>query len=147
MPIVKTPLRPYTDFPALKKKRERALLAERVNLYEQQKTIRERLDELNFELFGELRSVLPEDVKSVEFDGYQVTTLSYEPRRTFDAKLAVTQTFKCPCSKCSGKEKITLPAKVLSGFYKLGVQPKPTVSVTKLKKKDDDGEGEGGDDE
>lgn len=148
MPTVTTPLRPYTDFPTLKRKRERLLLAERVQLYQQQQSIKKRLDELNFELFGELRSVLPEGTKSVEFEGFQVTTLSYEPRRTFDPKKAVTKTFACPCLKCKGKEKITLPAKVLEGFYKLGAQPKPSVSVTKLKLKEKDGEGEGdGDDE
>lgn len=139
MPTVTTPLRPYTDFPALKKRRERALLAERVQLYEAQKGIKKRLDELNFELFGELRSVLPDDTKSVEYEGYQVTTLAYEPRRTFDAKLAVTKTFTCPC--CS-KKKITVPAKVLEGFYKIGKQPKPTVSVKKLKE-----DGGGGDED
>jgi len=142
MPTVTTPLRPYTDFPELKRKRERLLLAERVKLYQAKKDIDKRLETLNFELFGELRSVLPEGVKSVEFEGYQVTTLSYEPRRTFDPKRAVTKTFPCPCSKCKGKEKITLPAKVLEGFYKVGAQPKPSVSVTKLKER-----GGAGDDE
>jgi len=136
MPTVTTPLRPYTDFPALTKMRKRLLLAERVQLYQQQRDIKKRLDVLNFELFGELRSVLPEDTKSVEFEGFQVSTISYEPRRTFDAKKAVTKTFSCPCLKCKGKEKITLPAKVLEGFYKIGKQPKPTVSVKELKEKD-----------
>jgi len=143
MPTVTTPLRPYTDFPELKRKRERLLLAERVQLYQAKKDIDKRLETLNFELFGELRSVLPEGVKSVEFEGFQVTTLSYEPRRTFDPKRAVTKTFSCPCSKCKGKEKITLPAKVLEGFYKVGAQPKPSVSVTKLKERDDAGDDEG----
>jgi hypothetical protein len=142
MPTVTTPLRPYTDFPQLKRRRERTLLAERVALYEEQQRIKKRLDDLNFELFGELRSVLPEDVKSVEFYGFQVTTLIGSARRTFDQKLAVTKTFACPCSKCRGKERITVPAKVVDSFYKLGKEPRPTVSVKKIKEKNGQVEGE-----
>lgn len=143
MPTITTPLRPYTDFPTLKRRHERALLAERVNLYEQQQEIKKRLDELNIELYGEMRRVLPDDVKSVEFDGHQVTTLLGSARRTFVQKLAVTKTFACPCSKCKGKERITVPAKVVESFYKLGKEPKPTVSVKKIKEKDGgDGEDE-----
>jgi hypothetical protein len=140
MPVVKVPLHPYTDYPALRKRRK--LLEERVALYLQQQAVKTRLDVLNFELFGDLRSALPADVKSVEVefegDDYQVTTLSGGARRTFDREAAVTTAFKCPCRACKGKEKITIPAKVLDGCYKTGKESKPTISVRRVGEKNDD---------
>lgn len=134
MPTIKIPLADYTDFPELKKKEVKKKLVERIELYVRGKEIEARLPTLNFELFGELRSVLPEEVKSVKFevDGeqYRVTTLANEAKSYFNYEAATTTEFKCPCC---GKKRITVPAKVVDSFFKLGKTPSPTVSVTRIK--------------
>lgn len=144
MPTINMPLVPYDKFKELKRKTAKEKLARRVELYREQERIKIELKTLNAELYGVLRSALPEELKSVEFDRCQVTALDGSPRKTFDAKKMRETLFECP--NC--EHDITVPAKVIESAYKYGKTPDPTVSVTSLDKKKkhanvDDGDEEG----
>lgn len=141
MPTVKVPIPDYTEIRELKKAAVRKKLELRVALYEQQKEVAGKLDELNFELYGELQSALPEGVKSVAFEGYQITAMQGSARRSFSVKKLLEQLFKCP--HC--KKDVTVPVKTTEKSYVVGAIPKPTVSVRALRGdggSDGDGEDE-----
>src|SRR6478609_8629742 len=96
MPVVKTPLPNFTEFPKLKKSEKiTALIHERIGLYVEQKRIKTRLEGdkkrkttgLNYDLFSVLRHAITDpDVKSIEYDveddeyvgQYQVSMIQYE---------------------------------------------------------------------
>lgn len=122
------------EFKELKSKKTRAMLDERIALYQQQKRIALRLDALNFELFGELQSVLPENVKSIEYEGHTISAYQSKPQFRLDQNKLLKKTFKC--GHC--KESLTLPAKVLEACKKQGKVPKPTVSVRVVGEKDEE---------
>lgn len=137
MPNIHVPPPSYTTFKALTKKTVASKLRRRVELAKMKKDIDEELDPLNFELFGELRSALPEDVKSVEVDGYMVTATQGSPRSTLSVDKLLAKQFKCPhCSKPQ-----TVPVKVVEALKVLGSQPKPSISVREI-----GGNGHGGSD-
>lgn len=125
MPNVFVPTPKAEEFKELKSKKIRAMLDERIALYQQQKRIEARLDELNFSLFGELRSTLPDDVKSIEYEGHTISAYQSKPQTQLDQNKLLKKTFKC--GHC--KKDMTLPARVLESCKKLGKIPKPTVSV------------------
>jgi hypothetical protein len=137
MPQVFEPVHKFDEFKELKKANIKRLLAERVALYQQKKAIEDRLDgneqegieSLNLQVFVELRAVLPDDVSSVDFDGYIISAYQGKPQERLDVNELLTKTFKC--AHC--KEPVVLPAKVVDSCRHEGKIPKPTVSVRKVK--------------
>lgn len=138
MAMIAVPLQEYTKFKELKRAKARKALARRVELYGQKKLIEAEIAKLNTELFHVLRVALPDDVKSVEYEGHQVTTLAGSSRRTFQVKQLMAETFECP--HC--EDDVMVPQGVVDLCWKTGKQSAPTVSVKKIGEKDSD---DGGD--
>lgn len=128
------PLPEWDEFKGIKPLK--STLGRRVELYTEQKDIKKALDEINKPLFEKLSRVLPESVKSFDFNGYQITPLQGEPRKTFNREALLNTTYPCP--HC--KKHVTVPVRVIDGAYKIGKLPKPTVVVKAIKGNDDGGE-------
>ena len=139
MPVKFEPLHKAEEYKELKTPKMKKLLAERIAIYQQQKRIAARLEELNFELFLEGRSALPDDVKSVEFEGHVISMYQGDARLNLNQKELMTKEFGCPHPCCvKAKKKVTLPAKVLEACKHPGKTPKPTVSVRKVGEKEEE---------
>jgi hypothetical protein len=138
MPKIEVPLPSYDEFKELKRATAKRLLARRVELYRQQSEVKKELGELNRKLFALLSSVLPDGVKSVEFDGCQVGTIVGSARKSLSTSDLLTIPFECP--HC--EEELTLPANVLVRSYRYGKEPEPTVGVRMIGQGEDEEEGE-----
>lgn len=146
MPNVFVPTPHLEEFKELNKSAVKKLLDERVSLYQQAKRIEARLKGdpkngiagLNEQVFVELQSALPEDVKSVEYEGHIISAYQGQARSNFDRKALQETEFKvqCPCP-CKKKFAVTVPAKVIQSCMKLGKAPVPTVSVRRIGERED----------
>lgn len=128
MPTVQVPLTNYAEFKDLKKASMKRKLQKRVELYEQHKKVAAELDELNYELFFDLHAILPADVKSVEYDGYQISQIERSASSRLNMPKLLNQVWPCP--HCDTD--IVLPARVVEDSKELGNVPKPTISVRKI---------------
>jgi hypothetical protein len=136
MPMVKVELPKYTEFKALKRAKVKQMLERRVYIYQLQRKHKQELEKLNFTLFSELRAVLPEDQKSVDFDGYQVTATLPGAAKRFSKKKLLTTPFEC--AHCG--EDVVVPKELIDECTEDGKTPSPTVSVRPINK--DDGTGD-----
>lgn len=145
MPTVNVPLQPYSDFQKLARdKRFAELATEKITLKQQMEKIQKRLDGddehlgLSDELYLLMDKYLPEDTKSVEFEGYMITRIDPGTSSKFSKSDLMKRPLRCTgCNECKRKKVALFVTTVDIEACTTEGTRKPTVSAEKINKDKD----------
>jgi hypothetical protein len=109
MPLIEVPIKPWTEYSALRKSAKFKRLAdEAVKLTAQVKVLEGRRKELSLELYDLLDEALQDGEKTIEFAGATLTKRAGGEPSRFDKKKLMQVPIKCSNPKCKTENHVTV---------------------------------------